>query len=561
MLNVPSNLQAGEQFKPAVVRKINDIIDYLKSQRIITDGKTIKANYGYNGISLHCPLKTSNNEELSTQFNHPWKMSIITDELGVQKLKIEDARIEIDAGTPDRIYFQGFELPLPQQEDQYYVVGYAIYDPDTADGETSINYCGGIVFMPSATTTADITNTFGFHTFIIGTLIAEQDEQQNLTYRIGQQYITSVFNVYDDMASECFGTHVLPTSYPLDGDVIQSFTGNEIVVNQGQVFLNDLGIQTVEFTQTFTTNLHKLFCLQINISNQTASIVSFSSNQWIYYQDGVYNIPIAYAGNYTYGVKIELFLYGAFHFNTGGKVLLNDTDGTADYLQNKLQFQTVLYDDLSSDEKQIYTNDKQYIKGITHDANQSSSSALGVNLYDELYWDYSAINNWNKSKDFLLNAERGKLQWQDFKSKVSSNDQKGYLEEKFEDTQGVHWTFSNNKIKANLDGIGKVKVNDTDTLDFLSSKLTASKGDINLEVNLASSSSSASSSTYMSQTIDISLNVQGTGLLFYDNGTLSVVQHPQNNAVLAWINNQFTWIELADCENACSSSSTSSNSL
>ena len=568
MQNIPSKLQSVEQFKPAVVRKINDLIDYLHSQRIITDGKTIKANYGYNGISLHCQLKTSNNEEVLTPFNHPWKMTIITDELGTKKLKIEDARIQIDGGTPDRLYYQGFQIALPQQEDTYYVVGYAVHDPDFADGSIGVEYTGGFFYLSSQATTADISNTFGFHTFVIGTIIVEQIENQNssstaqFNYKVDKQYYTSVFNLYDDLATQNFGIHIVANTYPLDGDVLTDFLGDTVIINGGQVFLDDLGIVVQDYDEQI--NGTRLFCVQINTGAKTAEITSFGLNEWVFQEEGIYNVPLAVIRQGIYGYNIEVFLYGAFHFRIGGKVLLNENDGVHGYLQDKLKYEISEYDNLSSDEKEIYVPQNRYIRGITH--NDSSSSSVGTSsLYDQIYFDYSKIPDWAKNKDYVLNSERGQLKWQDWKSKVSSSDDKGYLNTKFEDTQGVHWTFSGNKIHATIQGLGKVKVNAADVADYLESKLTASKGDITLSVEIpqesSSSGESSSSVQPMSQVIDISLNVQGTGLLFYDNGTLSVVEHPQNNAVLAWINNEFRWIELSDCQNACSSESSSSSSL
>lgn len=56
---IPSKLQRGQQFKPSVVDKINQIIDYLKTQRIIGDNKTIKVNQLANSIALTAQPQTS----------------------------------------------------------------------------------------------------------------------------------------------------------------------------------------------------------------------------------------------------------------------------------------------------------------------------------------------------------------------------------------------------------------------------------------------------------------------------------------------------------------------
>lgn len=42
MANLPNKIKSGDTFRSAVVNTINNIIDYLSSQRIKGDGKTLK---------------------------------------------------------------------------------------------------------------------------------------------------------------------------------------------------------------------------------------------------------------------------------------------------------------------------------------------------------------------------------------------------------------------------------------------------------------------------------------------------------------------------------------
>lgn len=59
MPNLPNKLQHGDNWKSASVNAINQIIDYLKSQRIVVDNKTISATQGVNGITLTAKPQTS----------------------------------------------------------------------------------------------------------------------------------------------------------------------------------------------------------------------------------------------------------------------------------------------------------------------------------------------------------------------------------------------------------------------------------------------------------------------------------------------------------------------
>lgn len=51
-MQLPSKLNHGENFKTGVVNKINSIIDYLKTQRIVGDNKTIKVNQFVSGVGI-----------------------------------------------------------------------------------------------------------------------------------------------------------------------------------------------------------------------------------------------------------------------------------------------------------------------------------------------------------------------------------------------------------------------------------------------------------------------------------------------------------------------------
>jgi len=75
----PIKLQTGQKFKPVVVERINDIIDYLRTQRIIVDGKTIKADQLTSGLALHAITQPSANGSGGGgggKFEHPFKLSI-----------------------------------------------------------------------------------------------------------------------------------------------------------------------------------------------------------------------------------------------------------------------------------------------------------------------------------------------------------------------------------------------------------------------------------------------------------------------------------------------------
>jgi hypothetical protein len=76
---IPSKLQKGQQFKPTVVDKVNEIIDYLKTQRIIGDNKTIKVNQLTNNVAITAlPSSSRKGGGASVEFDHPFKLKIGT---------------------------------------------------------------------------------------------------------------------------------------------------------------------------------------------------------------------------------------------------------------------------------------------------------------------------------------------------------------------------------------------------------------------------------------------------------------------------------------------------
>ena len=58
---LPQKLMSGMNFKQAVVSKINEILDYLKTQRIVGDGKNIVVNQYTSAVGIQLKDTSSNN--------------------------------------------------------------------------------------------------------------------------------------------------------------------------------------------------------------------------------------------------------------------------------------------------------------------------------------------------------------------------------------------------------------------------------------------------------------------------------------------------------------------
>ena len=76
MAQIPEKLQSGQIFKPSAVRAINGIIDYLRSTKIVGDGKTIRVNQTGGGTEIAYIPQYSATRGGTSQFRYLFQLSI-----------------------------------------------------------------------------------------------------------------------------------------------------------------------------------------------------------------------------------------------------------------------------------------------------------------------------------------------------------------------------------------------------------------------------------------------------------------------------------------------------
>ena len=76
MAQIPEKLQSGQIFKPSAVRAINGIIDYLRSTKIVGDGKTIRVNQTGGGTEIAYIPQYSATRGGTSQFKYLFQLSI-----------------------------------------------------------------------------------------------------------------------------------------------------------------------------------------------------------------------------------------------------------------------------------------------------------------------------------------------------------------------------------------------------------------------------------------------------------------------------------------------------
>ncbi|MBQ9771387.1 MAG: hypothetical protein IJW23_06140 [Lentisphaeria bacterium] len=91
---IPTKLQSGQPFKDSAVKTINQIIDYLKTQRLSGDNQSIKINQNTSGITISC-INNGTGKNGSQKIKYPFKLSVIT-ENDSDFLSVQNGRIQIN---------------------------------------------------------------------------------------------------------------------------------------------------------------------------------------------------------------------------------------------------------------------------------------------------------------------------------------------------------------------------------------------------------------------------------------------------------------------------------
>lgn len=94
-MQIPSRLTSGMPFRQGVVSKINSIIEYLRSQRVVGDNNTIQVCQGVNGMTIKAVQHAVSSGKSS--FDHPFKLFISVDENDNQQVSVK----------PGDFYIQG----------------------------------------------------------------------------------------------------------------------------------------------------------------------------------------------------------------------------------------------------------------------------------------------------------------------------------------------------------------------------------------------------------------------------------------------------------------------
>ena len=110
---IPPKLMTGQNFKRATVQTVNSIIDYLKTQRLVSDNKTIKINQLASGIALSVPQNPSVKGGVgSSAVNFPFRLYTSVDATtNKQVLCMQEGRILLESTESQPIAYRYETVP------------------------------------------------------------------------------------------------------------------------------------------------------------------------------------------------------------------------------------------------------------------------------------------------------------------------------------------------------------------------------------------------------------------------------------------------------------------
>lgn len=430
---LPSKLKSGEKFKDTVVKRINQIIDYLKTQRLSGDLKTIKINQNTSGITISAlPQSASANSGggSGAVFNFPFKMSFVTNakegeetEVNPQYfLSIQEGRVQINDYTNSRSYFVysgDKKISLSSLgAGQYFVVALIQFQPfgaNDAPQEANRYFSSRIFFTSASATTVSTPQTRGIFSIPIGKIkLSTEDGVKK--YEVIEQKIIGDFNI--DFQALRLPFSVTATFPIADGDFINNINFDDFTfyLNKGNFYFD----KKTGF-----------------ISQQTLSITGASYVYLEVTKDAIGSISVSDTTLEVYDQvnKIYRYLIATIYFDTGTgvviqqnatsdltlgqidtyKILTKDQDTDPKFISDKIDFQDYTEDDYKGLSQYIGKEFRQY------EVTVGQTKSKGFNLVPR--WLYKNISGFTDGEKQVLTNDKGALKWE----KTDDDDEQGKI--------------------------------------------------------------------------------------------------------------------------------------
>lgn len=353
---IPRKLQKGQQFKAATVDKINEIIDYLQTQKIVGDNKTIKVSQLTSGVGLTV-LNQSGSKQSSAAapFDYLYKLSIENTETA-NYLTVNSLYSHTSG---DNHYQKQIDLKSITEDGRYRVKCYMTQHP-----ERGLFDNGWTVFItPSKFHTGEGNqpNVRGIFTFQLGeiervttTQTAEDGtEKEIITYEVKSQDTVGWVQYQDSMPDTAFAVYVQFATPPADGEYIpQAFTmaNFKLFVNKGEIYFGDdareINSKTLDMPSAGEgESISQAFVnLAVDDVNHSCTMtLEKEKKSYIEDKDGqkIKNYTLAMLQANPYGYSDDYWVLHQYigtniYFNDDAKVGVSQGDPEPSYLLDKL---------------------------------------------------------------------------------------------------------------------------------------------------------------------------------------------------------------------------------
>ena len=393
---IPTKLQSGQPFKDSAVKTINQIIDYLKTQRLSGDNQSIKINQNTSGITISC-INNGTGKNGSQKIKYPFKLSVIT-ENDSDFLSVQNGRIQINDQAQNRCYIQDQKISLDKLSDQgeYHVILLMVYNPLFNGDSLNPVYTPYIYFVKSDSLTNNVPCSRGVFSIPLGTVkvTAENEHKQyTVTNEILGNFVVSYAGLKTPFA--IFAKTSIDNGSVKNNWILSDFS---FFVMQGAVKIGDDIIYTADTNISVSAD-SSIYC---SVNEKEKSAVIITENDLAFYdkENKIYNYRI---GSIRYdnggGLWIEQYIDSLIYANSDTyKVKVTQQD-QPDYLGNKFQFHSAMGDD-------DYPN-----LSLIGGKQETTDNQGVITTKIKPYFMYHKINGYDKSKKQKLLNTSGSLMW------------------------------------------------------------------------------------------------------------------------------------------------------
>jgi hypothetical protein len=427
---LPSKLQSGQQFKTSVVSKVNEIIDYLKSQRIIGDNKTIRVNQLTSGVGISAISQAGSRGGGGGGFTFPFQLSIVTpteEEGGGVFLSIKEGRIQFTSTKQERCYVSFFDeekidLSSLSEPNTYAVMLFVNYRFN-GDGDADNPFSDpAIVFVPADTAkTTLIPSTRGIYSIILGYIELAKEENSSAT-------------VWKVVSSDIVGNLVIDIT-KLNGYF--SIIANINNVEHGQIYegyeLSDLSFTIREGKAIFKDETWTIpeeypeitenSLLYLTLDEATGTFEYTVETEEKPFIDEETNLKYFEIGQVIF---TEVGGVDIWQSHEGILTLLGDTykikvcedDAEADFIKEKITIQ----EPADPEKNPLSGYPKQLVSIDYVEEEQDESSNISGTVYKMVpIWTWKEINDYDKSLNQCITHDKGNLKWTSIQYELSGS--------------------------------------------------------------------------------------------------------------------------------------------